>query len=162
MKVKDITEGLALMVVDGCQFKYVTNLTPERQPDGAVKALMPQSRYKNTRCLPLNKYGAGPFCKFAIPNEYQTSGVYLFVAGSEVRYVGECMNLSNRFNAGYGNISPRNCFKGGQETNCRLNNLVYRAASEDETLSLFFHGTTDYKAIEARLRDKLRPPWNRA
>ena len=43
--------------------------------------------------------------------------------------MGECANLSVRFNAGYGNISPKNCFKGGQETNCRLNNLLYLAAA---------------------------------
>ena len=45
----------------------------------------------------------------------------------DLRYVGECANLSARFNVGYGNISPKNCFSGGQETNCRLNNLLYEA-----------------------------------
>lgn len=83
------------------------------------------------------------------------------VVGSDIRYVGECVNLSARFNAGYGNISPKNCYKGGQETNCRVNNLVYRAASEGETLSLFFHETVEYKAVEARLRAVLQAPWNR-
>jgi hypothetical protein len=45
--------------------------------------------------------------------------------------------LSARFNAGYGNISPKNCFKGGQETNCRVNNLVHSAALAGERISTY-------------------------
>ena len=30
-----------------------------------------------------------------------------------------------RYNNGYGRISPRNCFQGGQSTNCRVNNLIF-------------------------------------
>jgi hypothetical protein len=149
------------MLVDGYEFEHVTDLAPVRMADGVVHALMPQGRYANARGLPLNRYGAGPFCKFKVPAGYRKSGVYLLVAGPDIRYVGECANLSARFNAGYGNISPKNCYKGGQETNCRLNNLVYRAASEGEALSLFFHATAEYKAVEARLRAVLRAPWNR-
>jgi hypothetical protein len=83
------------------------------------------------------------------------------VAGPDIRYVGECANLSARFNAGYGNISPKNCFKGGQETNCRLNNLIYASVSSGERLSLFFHETANYRDIEARIRAVLRAPWNK-
>jgi hypothetical protein len=32
-------------------------------------------------------------------------------------YVGECRDLVKRFNSGYGQISPRNCFVGGRRTN---------------------------------------------
>jgi hypothetical protein len=51
--------------------------------------------------------------------------------------VGECANLSARFNTGYGNISPKNCFKGVQETNCRLNNLLYSAIVVGQRISLW-------------------------
>lgn len=122
---------------------------------------MPQSRYANARQVPLNNYGSGPFCKFNIPRHHRQSGVYLIIAETGVKYVGECANLSARFNAGYGNISPKNCFKDGQETNCRLNNLIYVAASNCHALALWFHSTADYKAVEAALRSKLRAPWNR-
>lgn len=149
------------MDVERYHFEHVADLAPVRMPAGTIQAFMPQSRYANARGLPLNKYGAGPFCKFTVPADYRKSGVYLLVVGPHVRYVGECANLSARFNAGYGNISPKNCYKGGQETNCRLNNLVYRACSEGEMLFLFFHQTADYKAVEARLRAVLRAPWNR-
>lgn len=89
------------------------------------------------------------------------SGVYAFTVVDEVRYIGECADFSVRFNNGYGNISPKNCYKGGQETNCRLNNLVYLAAASDETIRLWFFPTDDYKSVEAQLRQVLKPVWNR-
>jgi hypothetical protein len=103
------------------EFAQVCDIEPLRENDGSVRALKPQSRYKNNNALPLNKYGKGPFCKFTIPKGYKVSGVYAIVVNQELKYIGECVNLSSRFNVGYGNISPRNCFKGGQETNCRIN-----------------------------------------
>lgn len=79
----------------------------------------------------------------------------------EVRYVGECTNLSARFNAGYGNISPKNCFKGGQETNCRLNNPIKMAARAGKDISLWFFQTADHKSVEAFLRTRLDAAWDR-
>ena len=148
------------LVVEGYLFEHVIDLAPLRI-DGALRAFMPQRQYANERGLPLNKYGMGPFCKFTAPPSYRKGGVYLLVVGFDSRYVGECANLSARFNNGYGNISPRNCYKDGQETNCRINNLIYTSYAKGETLSLFFHETADYKSIEIRLRAVLCPPWNR-
>lgn len=148
--------------VAGYDFAFVTDITPRRSADGAVEALFPQFRYANARGEPLNSYGAGPFCKFRIPLSYRESGVYCIVAGDDLKYIGECANLSARFNAGYGNISPKNCFKGGQETNCRLNNLIYTTATIGEELTLWFYRTPEYKALETTLRSTLRAPWNRA
>jgi hypothetical protein len=136
-------------------------IEPTRDAAGAIWPFMPQSRYLNARGLPLNNYGAGPFCNFTIPRHYRTSGVYLLTADNELRYVGECANLSARFNAGYGDISPKNCFRGGQETNCRLNNLVYRATAAGEKISLWFFQAGDYKAMESALRAALNLTWNR-
>ena len=86
---------------------------------------------------------------------------HAFRIRTELRYIGECANLSKRFNMGYGNISPKNCFKGGQETNCRLNNLLYTAALAGGCISLWFLQTANYKSVEAQLRRALNPPWNR-
>lgn len=149
------------MKIGQYDFNHLCEIEPERGADGTVRQFMPQDRYLNARGVPLNKYGTGPFCKFKIPNHVRTSGVYLLTIDSEIRYVGECANLSGRFNAGYGNISPRNCFRGGQETNCRLNNLVYLAATAGERISLWFSQTADYKAMEAALRATLQLTWNR-
>jgi hypothetical protein len=145
----------------GYEFEFVGDIEPVREADGSVRQLMPQGRYKNSRNLPLNRYGAGPFCKFTITNRRPMNGVYVFSINGTARYVGECAKLSARFNAGYGNISPKNCFRGGQETNCRLNNLVYLAAAAGERISLWFFKTDDYKATEAVMRSKMKPVWNR-
>ncbi len=145
----------------GYEFEHVCDIEPLRDKGGVCVRFMPQDRYQNARDLPLNRYGAGPFCRFRIPTRFHVSGVYVLTIDDELRYVGECANLSARFNAGYGNISPKNCFKGGQETNCRLNNLVYAAALAGQHISLWFFQTANYKSVEAALRSSLNPAWNR-
>jgi hypothetical protein len=149
------------MKIAGYEFEHVGDIEPVRGPDGSIQQLMPQHRYKNARNVPLNRYGGGPFCRFRIPNRFKVSGVYVLIINDEIRYVGECTNLSARFNTGYGNISPKNCFKGGQETNCRLTNLIYIAAEAGERMSLWFFQTADYKAMEIALRSTLKLVWNR-
>ena len=151
----------AVTMIAGYEFRYVCDIAPARDRNGTLEILMPQHRYRNARNLPLNAYGQGPFCKFTIANALQGRGVYVLTVDDQIRYIGECANLSVRFNAGYGNISPRNCFKGGQETNCRLNNLIYGTAQAGQCIALWFFRTADYKAIEASLRRALQPPWNR-
>lgn len=95
-----------------------------------------------------------------IPSGLERAGVYALAEDGEIRYVGECENLSHRFNNGYGRIAPRNCFRGGQETNCRINALVLDAARHGGRLSLWFLETSQREPIEAQLREELRPPWN--
>ena len=149
------------MIIAGYEFEHICDIEPARETDGSVRRFMPQDRYENFRNLPLNNYGAGPFCKFTIPSRFRSCGVYVLTIDDEVRYVGECANLSSRFNAGYGNISLKNCFKGGQETNCRLNNLVYLAAQAGGHISLWFFRPADFKSLEAALRTTLNASWNR-
>lgn len=151
------------MRIKGYHFEHVCDIEPTRDTGGSVQRFMPQVRYKNAQSLPLHRHGAGPFCKFKIPTRFQSSGVYVLTIDDKVRYVGECANLSARFNAGYGNISPRNAFKGGQETNCRLNKLVYATARAGEIISLWFFRTADHKSVEAALLSTLNPgpDWNR-
>jgi hypothetical protein len=146
---------------DGYEFRYVCDIKPLRNHDGTLQLLMPQVRYRNVRNLPLNAYGAGPFCKFTISKNFRASGVYALTVDAELRYIGKCADLSARFNAGYGNISPKNCFKGGQQTNCRLNNLICSSAQAGQCIALWFFRTTDHKGIEASLRQALKPAWNR-
>jgi hypothetical protein len=142
-------------------FRHVCRISPVQDEDGSVRRYMPQSEFANLRSLPLSKYGHGPFCKFKVPNDYRSSGVYALQIAGEVNYIGECQNLSARYNAGYGNISPRNCFKGGQDTNCRLNNLIYLATAAGQEVHLWFHPTTNYKAAELEVLAIQKWAWNR-
>ena len=91
-------------------FRFICHINPERDQTGVVCAFLPQSSYKNFRRLKLHNCGSGPFCRFRIPSNLLLEGVYALVIGESVRYVGECIHLSKRFNMGYGQISPRNCF----------------------------------------------------
>ncbi len=155
-------DGQSLLKLGGYDFSYIAELAPERDEDGQIKVFLPQHRYRNDGGLPLNNYGTGPFCKFKIPTRMLVSGVYAMQADHAVQYIGECQNLSDRFNMGYGNISPRNCYVGGQETNCRINNLIFEQARLGTTITLWFHETGNYKAVEGKLRNLLKPSWNRA
>lgn len=142
-------------------FMHICDIDPLRGNQGEVTEFSPQKLFKNENNLKLNKYGAGTFCKFKIPNKYNLSGVYALLVDDDVKYIGECVNLSQRYNMGYGNISPRNCFIGGQETNCRLNQLILKAFLAGSAVSLWFFETEEYKSVEAKLRAQNKYTWNR-
>jgi hypothetical protein len=44
-----------------------------------------------------NKYARGPFCRFRIGRALGGSGAYTIFVGDELKYVGECTDLSERF-----------------------------------------------------------------
>lgn len=143
------------------EFAWVCDIEPEREKDGSVRKLMPQSRYTNKKQLSLHNYGKGPFCKFTIPKNYKASCVYAIVVNQDLKYIGECVSLSSRFSSQYGNISPRNCFKGGQQTNCRINNLICKTAEAGNCISLWFMKIDGRKSVESDLRKKVKPDWNK-
>ena len=147
-------------------FSYVGSIRPKRDELGKVIEEFPQVKYCNERNLPLHKYGLGPFCRFQIAQDCQQSGVYVLTNDEGSLYVGECQNLKLRWGpSGYGGISPRNCYLGGQETNCRINNLIYRETKSGTDLDLWFHSIEDDKRgrleVESKLLVALEPPWNK-
>jgi len=147
--------------VDDFTFVRVSNIQPELDDTGRLKSYTPHSRYSNLAALPLHEYGAGPFCRFSISSEWKgKEGVYIFLVNDIVKYVGECVDLAARITTGYGNISPRNCFKDGQPTNCRINNLVLESVKQGYRITLIFHETKERLNVEAKLLRELRPEWN--
>lgn len=150
------------LAVEDYDFKLVCQLKVETDEEGKIREFRPQLNYANAASIPLNRYGKGLFCKFKVPTGLEKPGVYIISSKRQPLYVGECINLSARFNAGYGNISPRNCYVGGQETNCRINNLIFTAVKDGTDLFLWFFETPDYKSVETRLRQSVSFPWNRA
>lgn len=145
----------------GRPFAHVCKIELELDDQGLVREHMPQDRYAKKQQYPLNRYGEGPFGKFKIPRHLRQSGVYALLVDGNLKYIGEAADLSARYNAGYGNISPKNCYKGGQETNCRLNSLIFKAVQSGSNVDLWFHPTDDYKILEAELRGALVLEWNR-
>lgn len=148
--------------IEGIPFHHVSEIVPEFC-EGVPVELKPQSRYRNRSNLSLHRYGRGPFCKFTVPSRfYGKRGVYVLFVDGKARYVGECEDLGSRFNTGYGNISPRNCFEGGQQTNCRINSLILKASKKASRIHLFFHESEDRFRLERLLITKLHPEWNRS
>ncbi len=149
-------------LICGYCFVYVCDIVPRRDKEkGDVFVDHPQSRYANLKGLSLHTEGTGPFCKFQIPSKNSREGVYALLVNGDVRYVGKCNNLSQRFNQGYGNISPRNCFEGGQVTNCRVNHCILEATRQGDRIELYFLETRASDSVERHLLSGLLPPWNR-
>ena len=147
------------IIVCGYEFHFVQKLIPECIADGNVVKYYPQNKYDNKRGLPLSYHGKGAFCRFSI-NAGNWPGVYLWVVDGQIIYIGETAGLKQRFNMGYGNISPRNCYIGGQSTNCKMNKVVLDYHDLGKLISLYFYTTSDYKWVELDLLGKVYTPYN--
>jgi len=146
---------------EGYEFKFVEKIEPERDETENIKISMPQQSYSEANQSDVHKHGWGPFCKFSISREWEgLTGVYIYLVDGEPKYVGEAENLRKRVNRGYGNISPRNCFKGGQRTNCRINNKIFEAARKGKEIELYFCATNERKRMEKELIHRIKPEWN--
>lgn len=148
-------------LVAGYRFLRFAIIKPKRFPDGRLLTYRPQKRYEGAAHSRLHQYGGGWFCKFAIPGLPEKPGVYLLCVKSRVMYIGRCQNLAERFSfANYGMISPKNCFEGGQSTNCKINKQVLLHARKRRFLSLWFHPTKNVSKLEKELLSKVGTPWN--
>lgn len=145
----------------GVPFEKLDRIHPDEK-DGTVITYAPQLRYRNSRGLKLHEYGSGKFCRFRVGVMTELSGVYAVTVGNKVKYIGECQDLLSRFNTGYGNISPRNCFVRGQLTNCRINKAILFTVLSGGSAYLWFHRAQkdERKMTEKKLISLLNPEWN--
>lgn len=144
-------------ILAGVAFELVGSLDVERLASGVP------SEYSHR--LPSgtkpNRHGSGPFCRFALRSSGMTDGVYVLFLDENLSYVGECTDLGRRFGeAGYGYITARHCHSDGQATDCKINSRILIAAKAGKAVSVWFHGTSHRKSVEARLISELNPPWN--
>ncbi len=143
-------------------FDHVCEIIPNLDDEGNAVEILPQSQYENKKNLGLNKYGKGPFCKFTIDRKYSgKTGVYVILVNDDIQYIGECDDFFKRFGMGYGNISPKNCFQGGQSTNCRINSDILSLFKLKKSIQLYFLETNDRFKIEHELIVNQNPPWNK-
>lgn len=148
-------------------FEHLGTIELDRGDDGEIRTFMPQARYRDASVGALHAYGAGPFCRFRIGRQRHDAGLYVLTLDDVPVYAGECVDVGKRWGPnGYGGISPRNCFQGGQPTNCRVNAAILVEALRGCRIDLWFmifHGTRDERlAVETALIRKLNPAWNRA
>ncbi len=148
-------------------FELIGPIEPGCDGMGAYIELLPQARYRDAAIARLHAYGDGPFCRFRIARKRREAGLYVLTVDDAAVYAGECVNLDKRWGPnGYGGISPRNCFQGGQPTNCRINAAILAAAKDGRTVKLWFHpldgDTGSRRAAETVLIRALQPAWNKA
>lgn len=142
------------------RFELITNLSPILNDKNEIIELYPHLNFINSKNYTLLDIGSGPFCKFTIPKENNKEGVYAIVVSGIIKYIGECQNLSDRFNSGYGNISPRNCYVGGQSTNCKVNRKILESFKASENVQVYFLESISRKQIESELIELIQPDWN--
>ena len=111
----------------------------------------------------LNPYGDRTYSDFFINDEsvFKRKGLYSFSNNNEIKYIGRCRtNYRDRINNGYGRIAPRNCYIGGQSTNCRINHLFTQERDQIEFFVLPMEDITKIETLEKKLIKEFNPPWN--
>ena len=148
-------------------FVHVGPIEVERGPYGHIGEFTSQSRYPDAETAPLHAYGAGPFCRFEIAQRRNEAGLDILTLDGHPVYAGECENLAKRLGpSGYGAISSRSCFKGGQPANCRVNASVLSAARAGQVIDLWFRpmscSVADRRGAETQQIRSLSPAWNKS
>ena len=117
--------------------------------------------------------GLGPFCRLKVTTTAPMSpGVYAWVVGDEVRYVGLASFLIHvvngaRMQRAYNDYTYVPASKVAQTSSprVRVNGLLNRALSEGHAIAwwwLAIDSLKNARAEEARLIDRWLPLWNRA
>ena len=147
--------------LSGFPFVWTARIEPERDSCGEPLEFLPQSRYAKAATSRLHPHGGGPFCRFEVRELPASSCVYAVTVEDDLAYVGIAGNLAVRWGLGqFGLIQPRNCYVGGQSTNCRINNLLLAEARRRSRVELWRYETPERKQVESVLLDALDPPWN--
>ncbi|MCI6153231.1 MAG: hypothetical protein MR673_08925 [Fusobacterium perfoetens] len=113
----------------------------------------------------LNKYGDREYCKFKIIDKevLNLKGLYLYCLDDEIVYIGRCLDsFYKRINIGYGNITPKNCYKDGQQTNCHINSLINKKFNKITFWICSLENVEEIKKLEIELIKKYNPQWNGA
>lgn len=152
---------VALSALGGCEFRRVNAIEPDTDSNRKPLEYQPKDRYNNRKRLSLNRHGRGPFCRFSVKGLPASAGIYAVTVAECLVYVGIAQNLKERWSpGGYGNIQPRNCFQGGQSTNCKVNHAILMAAREGRAIHLWIHETVSPRPLEKEMIRMFDPPWN--
>lgn len=152
---KIILDSLSLKFNKFCTIELIVN-----SENGTIY-YRPQLQYNNVKHYPYleNVDDNTKFCKFK-PNLPDVSGLYIWVVNDEIVYIGEAVSLKDRFNNGYGQISPRNCFKGGQSTNIRMNMYALSEYEKNNHIDIYICESTNHVALETELLKRINTKCN--
>ena len=111
----------------------------------------------------LNESGDNVFCDFSIASTVlsQSKGIYCFTLGEVIKYIGRSHDpFEKRVNQGYGHISPKNCYRDGQSTNCHVNSLIAKNSAEISFFACPIDDDFKIDRLEKLLIDSYSPEWN--
>lgn len=154
-------ENVKIKFLINHEFICAGEILPDKVND-AIYGYNPKSQYTKKQ-FPLNPYGDWTFCRFSMPNLPSAPGVYAVFINNEEKpvYIGRAADLKVRWgHSNYGAIYPRNCYKGGQSTNCKINGHIYNSTSTGDQVWLYLLITGEYKKIEKELIREYQPRWN--
>ncbi len=111
----------------------------------------------------LNEHGDNVFCDFSTGRTTLSNarGVYCFRVGETIKYFGRSHDpFEKRLNQGYGHISPKNCYRDGQSTNCHINSMI--AQNHADVFYYVFPLDNDpmIDKLEKLLINSYKPEWN--
>ena len=111
----------------------------------------------------LNEHGDSVFCDFSISKtiQSQAKGIYCFAINEAIKYIGRSHDpFEKRLNQGYGHISPKNCYRDGQSTNCHVNSLIARNHAVVSFCVRSIDNDLEIDQLEKLLINFYKPEWN--
>lgn len=113
----------------------------------------------------LNPYGDQLFCKFKMEETSfaKCKGLYMYKHNNQIKYIGRVkgnLNFQQRINAGYANISPKNCYIDGQATNCHINAIINKVGGQVKLYIMPLEDDEEINLLERKLIQENKPEWN--
>ncbi|HEY8893145.1 MAG TPA: hypothetical protein VIM70_23235 [Clostridium sp.] len=113
----------------------------------------------------LNLYGDQLYCKFKMEKTSlaKCKGLYMYKHNEQIKYIGRVkgnFDFYQRINAGYANISPKNCYIDGQATNCHINAIINRVRSQVKFFIMPLKDDEEICFLERKLIEEHKPEWN--
>ena len=113
----------------------------------------------------LNQYGDQFFCKFKMGETLysKSKGIYMYKHDNKIKYIGRVkgnLNFQQRINAGYANISPKNCYIDGQATNCHINAIINKVGGQVKLYIMPLEDDEEISLLERKLIQENKPDWN--
>jgi hypothetical protein len=111
----------------------------------------------------LNEHGDNTFCDFTIAKTPLSwaKGIYCFRVGEVIKYFGRSHDpFEKRLNQGYGHISPKNCYRDGQSTNCHINSMIAQNHSDVSFYVFLLDNDPAIDNLEKLLINSYKPEWN--
>ena len=93
--------------------------------------------------------------KAKLPTVKGKSGIYLWVVDGDPIYIGQALDLYDRFNRDYLQISPKNLAEDGQATNLKMNYFLLLCILAGVTVDIYFYEVIGFDKYNKEERKRL-------